>query len=118
MSPSEKLERPRLYVMIPMWIVLGLNIILNLYGAYTIVVFMLNSNIPRTDEVALAWVSVILTVLTALGTALMRRWAAIGFVVLSLIGMLPLFAGRLNVPGLTMNFLSCVVVLFAFRWMR
>jgi hypothetical protein len=118
MSQSEKLERPPLYVMIPLWIILGLNIVLNLSGAGLIVSYLVSAKTPNFSSTILPILSVILTLISAIGAGLMRRWAAIVFVVLTLIGMLPLFAGRLNAPGLTLNFLSCLIVILALRWMR
>jgi hypothetical protein len=118
MSHSEKLERPPLYVTIPLWIILGLNIVLNLSGAGLIVSYLVSAKTPNFTSTILPIFSVVLTLISAIGAGLMRRWAAIVFVVLTVIGMLPLFAGRLNAPGLTLNFLSCIVVLLALRWMR
>jgi hypothetical protein len=118
MNPSEKLERPPLYINVPLWIILGLNIILNLSGAGLIVSYLVSAKTPNVTSTILPILSVILTLISAVGTGLMRRWAAIVFVVLTVIGMLPLFAGRLNAPGLTLNFLSCLIVILAFRWMR
>jgi hypothetical protein len=104
-------DKAPLIVTVPMWIILALNIILNLSGAWLIVSYLLNTKTPNFN-------SVLLTLVSAIGTVVLRRWAAIVFVLLTVIGMLPLFAGRLNGPGLALNFLSCVVVLLAFRWMR
>ena len=118
MNPPEKLERPPLYISLPLWIILGLNIILNLSGAGLIVSYLVSAKSPNITSTILPVLSVILTLGSALGAGLMRRWAAIVFVVLTVIGMLPLFAGRLNAPGLTLNFLSCLIVILAMRWMR
>jgi hypothetical protein len=118
MNQTEKLERPPLFVTIPLWIILGLNIVLNLSGAGLIVSYLVSAKSPNITSTILPILSVILTLISAIGAGLMRRWAAIVFVVLTVIGMLPLFAGRLNAPGLTLNFLSCIVVLLALRWMR
>jgi hypothetical protein len=111
-------DKAPLIVTVPMWIILALNIILNLSGAWLIVSYLLNTKTPNFNSVLLPSLSVLLTLVSAIGTVVLRRWAAIVFVLLTVIGMLPLFAGRLNGPGLALNFLSCVVVLLAFRWMR
>jgi hypothetical protein len=118
MNQTQTLERPPLYMTIPLWIILGLNIILNLSGAGLIVSYLVSAKTPNITSTLLPILSVIMTLISAIGAGLMRRWAAIVFVVLTVIGMLPLFAGRLNAPGLTLNFLSCIVVLLALRWMR
>jgi hypothetical protein len=118
MSQTRTFERAPLYLTIPLWIILGLNIILNLSGAGLIVSYLISSKAPNVLSVLLPIFSVLLTIISAVGAGLMRRWAGIVFVVLTVIGMLPLFAGRLNAPGLTLNFLSCIVVLLALRWMR
>ena len=118
MNQAGKFERPPLYATIVLWIILGLNIILNILGAVQIVSYFVSAKNPDITSALLPILSVTLTLVSAIGAGLMRRWAGIVFVVLTVIGMLPLFAGRLNAPGLTLNFLSCMVVLFALRWMR
>jgi hypothetical protein len=118
MNEPAKLERPPLYITVPLWVILGLNILLNISGAGLIVSYLVSAKTPNVSSTILPILSVIFTLLSAVGTVLRRRWAAIAFVVLTVIGMLPLFAGRLNAPGLTLNLLSCLIVILALRWMR
>ena len=118
MNQTEKPERPPLFVTIPLWIILGLNIVLNLLGAVQIVSFFVSVKSPNITGTLLPIFSVILTLVSAINACLMRRWAAIVFVALTVIGILPVFVGKLNGPGLTLNFVSCVVVILALRWMR
>ena len=118
MTEPAKLERPPLYVTVPLWIMLGLNIVLNILGAVQIVSYFVSAKNPDVTGTLLPILSVTLTLVSAIGAGLMRRWAGIVFVVLTVIGMLPIFAGKLNAPGLTLNFVSCLIVILALRWMR
>ena len=97
MNQAERLERPPLYVTIPLWIILGLNIVLNLSGAGLIVSYLVSAKTPNFTSTILPILSVIFTLLSAVGTGLMRRWAAIVFVVLTVIGMLPLCTVEVHV---------------------
>jgi hypothetical protein len=63
---------------------------------------------------------VIATIVTAFGTWFLRRWAAVSFLILTVIGTLSLVfpTPTANPSGLALNLLSCLVVVLAWRWLR
>jgi membrane protein implicated in regulation of membrane protease activity len=73
---------------------------------------------PNYVSMILPALSVVLTIVSSIGTGLLRRWAAIVFLVLTVLGMLSLFSGSFNAPGLGFYFLSIIAVILSWRWFR
>jgi hypothetical protein len=120
------LERQPMPLRIFLWVILAINILLNAYIGLLLIGFLIRALTPSAERVIapnfvstiLPAVSVVLTIISAVGTGLLRRWAAIVFLVLTLLGMLSLFSGSFNAPGLGLYFLSVIAVILSWRWLR
>jgi hypothetical protein len=120
------LERQPMPLRIFLWVILAINILLNAYIGLLLIGFLIRALTPNPVRaiapnyvsMILPALSVVLTIVSSIGTGLLRRWAAIAFLVLTVIGMLSLFSGSFNAPGLGLYFLSIIAVILSWRWLR
>jgi hypothetical protein len=123
---SPDLERQPLALRIFLWVILAINVLLNAYIGLLLIGFLIRALTPNPERaiapnyvsMILPAVSVVLTIVSSIGTGLLRRWAAIVFLVLTVLGMISLFNGSFNAPGLGLYFLSIIAVILSWRWLR
>jgi hypothetical protein len=123
---SPDLERPPLALRIFLWLMMAINILLNIYAGLLLVAFLVRVTTPNAARVVppnyvstiLPTLSVLVTLISAVGTGMLRRWAAIVFLVLTVLGMLSVFGSGFNAPALALYILSIVAVIVSWRWLR
>jgi hypothetical protein len=125
-DPNSDFEPQPLPLRIFLWVILAINILLNAYIGLLLIGFLIRALTPNPVRaiapnyvsMILPALSVVLTIVSSIGTGLLRRWAAIVFLVLTVLGMLSLFNGSFNAPGLSLYFLSLIAVILSWRWLR
>ena len=125
-SLNSDLERQPTALRIFLWVIVAINILLNAYIGLLLVGFLIRALTTNAERVIapnyvstiLPALSVVLTIVSSIGTGLLRRWAAVVFLVLTVLGMLSLFSGSFNAPGLGLYFLSIIAVILSWRWFR
>jgi hypothetical protein len=125
-SLQSDLERPPLALRVFVWLMMAINILLNIYAGLLLVAFLVRAVSPNASRaippnfvsIILPSLSVLVTLISAVGTGMLRRWAAIVFLVLTVLGMLSVFGSGFNAPALALYVLSIAAVIFSWRWLR
>jgi hypothetical protein len=123
---NPELERPPVALRVALWVMMALNIALNIFAGLLLVAFVMRGLTPNASRVIapnygsviVPAISVLVTIISAIGTGMLRRWPAIIFLVLTMIGMLSVFGGGFNAPALALYVLSIAAVIVSWRWLR
>jgi hypothetical protein len=120
------LERPPTALRVVLWAMMAFNIALNIFAGLLLVAFVMRGVTPNASRVIapnfgsviVPAISVVITIISAIGTGFLRRWLAILFLTMTVIGMLSVFGSGFNAPALVLYVLSIAAVIVSWRWLR